>query len=94
MTYPVLITPAAQDNLREAYTFTLLASNEKTAQEKMEAIFEKIFLLEDFPFLGSPYHRDSGREENVRLLVVSSYLIFYSFDEKQISILAVTRQRG
>jgi hypothetical protein len=45
MTYPVLITPAAEDNLREAYTFALLASNEKTAQEKMEAIFEKIISL-------------------------------------------------
>jgi plasmid stabilization system protein ParE len=94
MTFPVLITPAAEDNLREAYTFTLLASNEKTAKEKMEVIFEKLFLLEDFPFLGSPYRRDSIHEENVRLLVASSYLIFYSFDEKQISILAIARQRG
>jgi plasmid stabilization system protein ParE len=94
MTSPASITPAAQDNLREAYTFTLLASNETTAKEKMEASFEKIFLLESFPFLGSPYRRDSGQEENVRLLVASSYLIFYSFNEKQISILAVTRQRG
>jgi len=93
MIYPVSITPSAQENLREAYTFTLLASNEKTAHEKMESIFEKIFLLENFPLLGSPYHRGSQPKENIRLLVVSSYLIFYSFDGKQIVVLSVSRNR-
>lgn len=93
MTYPVSITPSAQDNLREAYTFTLLASNEKTAHEKMESIFEKIFLLENIPLLGSPYHRGSRSEKNIRLLVVSSYLIFYSFDGKEIVVLSVSRNR-
>jgi hypothetical protein len=78
MTYPVVITPSAQDDLREAYTFTLLASNEKAVKEKMEALFAKIF------FLG----------KNSHFLVASSYLIFYSFDEKQISLLALTRQKG
>ena len=45
MTYPVSITPSAQDNLREAYTFTLLASNEKTAHEDKEGTGCRLALM-------------------------------------------------
>jgi plasmid stabilization system protein ParE len=92
MIYPIVFTAVARDDFREAYTSALLATSEAAAKEQFNALIDKIYLLEQFPSLGVTFHHYFGREENVRLLVASPYVIFYSFDGKQILILAVCDQ--
>lgn len=92
MIYPIIFTAVARDDFREAYTATLLASSETVAKEKFNALIDKIYLLEEFPSLGTSFHHYYGRQDNIRLLVVPPYFIFYSFDGKQILILAVSDQ--
>jgi len=65
---------AASDDLHEVYSF-LLDKSERYADALMEAIFDRIILIEQFPMLGRVV--PEMRLPSIRELIVEQYRIIY-----------------
>ena len=68
----IIFAPQALADLEEVVRH-IARDDPVTAQRVGNALIDRAAILENFPLLGSPYHKRSG----VRKLVSRPYLIFY-----------------
>jgi addiction module RelE/StbE family toxin len=74
----IIFSPQAIEDLEAAVRF-IAKDNPAVALRVGNSLIDSVAILENFPFLGSPYAKRPG----VRKLVSRPYLIFYRFREKE-----------
>lgn len=77
--------PAAQTDLVEIFDFIAQDSSHR-ALSFVEKLDNRIGLLEQHPLLGRVPRHPKLREYGYRVLIVESYLVFYTIREKTIEI--------
>ena len=74
----IIFSPQAISDLEAAVRF-IAEENPDVAMRFGNALIDRVAILENFPFLGSPYPKRPG----VRKLVSRPYIIFYRVREKE-----------
>jgi len=90
--YRIKITPKANDDLDEIYSYIAEELfNEDAAENLIDKIENNIIRLRDFPLSCSLDEDDVLRSKGYRKLVVENYIAFYIVDEieKQVVIMRV-----
>lgn len=86
----------AENNLIETFDFLKFKHNKSFADKVIDKIFNKSFLLENFPEMGAIQENHNAGGETVRYLVEGNYKILYQINASRglVEILAVfdTRQ--
>jgi addiction module RelE/StbE family toxin len=77
----IIFSPQAIADL-EAVVSYIAKDDPETATRVGTALVDRVAILDNFPFLGSPYPKRSG----VRKLVSRPYIIFYRFREQDNSV--------
>ena len=72
MGYKVVLSPQAIEDI-EAIVRKIAKDNPVAAERVGFALLDRVTILEDFPFLGSPVPRKTG----IRKLVSYPYVIYY-----------------
>ena len=83
MTYQVKISQQAKTDLRDIYeyiAFTLLSP--KNASKLLSTLEKKILSLENFPKRFKLYHDELWHDQELRVMPVNNFLIFYIYDNK------------
>lgn len=88
--YQIILSPRAQDDLKNVRQYTLSAHGEKQAQKFLSLIEEGINNLLDNPEIGRT--RDDVKS-GYRSLVIEKHIIFYTIKETDIHILGVVHGR-
>lgn len=91
MTYEVIVTKEAEDDLRAIYeyiAFQLFAPD--TAKGQINRLEKRIFGLEKLPERFRVYEKDPWRSRGVRVTPVDKYLIFY-IPDKEKAIVTIIR---
>ena len=73
----IIFSPQALADLEAAVRF-IAGENPVAAVRVGNALIDRAAILENFPLLGSPYHKRPG----VRKLVSRPYILFYRFREQ------------
>ena len=82
--YKIKITPKANDDLDEIYSYIAKELvNETAAENLMDKIEEKIMRLRDFPFSCSYVEDEVLKNKGYRKLIIDSYIVFYTVDETE-----------
>ncbi len=90
--YRIKITPKANDDLDEIYSYIAGELHNVTAAENlMDKIEENIMRLSEFPFSCSFVEDDILKSKGYRKLIIESYIAFYVVDEteKQVVVMRV-----
>lgn len=67
--------------------------NDKVAEDIIIAIYRKIYLLEEFPDMGSPLSSIVNIKTDYRFLVCGNYLVFYKHEDENVYIVRVIYKR-
>lgn len=92
MAFRLVWSPRARMRLVKLGDF-IAEKNPAAARKAIRTLLERVARLRDHPQLGRPWPAPDAGE--IRLLVVSSYLVYYEvdFDQKTISVLTVRHGR-
>ena len=83
MTYQVKISEQAKTDLRGIYeyiAFTLLSP--ENASKLLNTLEKKILSLENFPKRFKLYHDEPWHDQELRVMPVNNFIIFYIYDNK------------
>lgn len=83
--YKIEYLPIAEQDLTDIIEYITLDSPQ-SALKLLEEIDESISKLEDFPFIGISPKDTRLQRLNYRILVVSSYLVFYIVKNEYVEI--------
>lgn len=91
----IRFSPLAQDDLIEikSYIADKLASP-LAAKNTMKRITKRIRDLEISPEIGTPLSAVCAIESDYRILVCNSYLVFYRYENKTVSVIRVLYGRS
>ncbi len=83
--YPIFYLPTAERDLNDIFEY-LFRDSPKSAAAFLEKSDRLIARLGSFPLSGSLPKDPVVRRKGYRILIVESYLVFYRFEEKTVSI--------
>ena len=90
MSYHIVVTDQAEHDLRMIYEYIAFdRMSPKTAQRLIERIKEKVLGLDQFPFRFKRYMSDAWNPEELRMMPVDRYIVFYHIDREK-GIVTVT----
>jgi len=93
--FQVKITPAAAHDLDEIYYY--IANNlvaPQAADKLLDDIEKAILSLRNFPYRNQYSHNEVLRHKGYRKLVVHKYLVLYSVDEKNKTVIVMRALYG
>lgn len=95
MTYRVIRTDTADENIRQIILYVSVNFGNAIALKKLDKMEKRIMSLADNPYLGTQPRYLVLRRQGYRVLVVDENLAFYKVDEggKLVTIYAVTDHR-
>ena len=88
MSFSVIITQSAQDELRKIYLYihtTLKAPN--AAVRIFNKIEKSVFSLDTDPLRCRLYDKEPWRSKGFRVMVIEKYLAFYTVDENENTVI-------
>ena len=82
MNYSIFVTPRAESDLNDIYTYLAFSLYEpSTAESLYQSILKAIYSLEQPPHRYPLYEEEPWFSKGYHKLLVKKYLVFYSIDE-------------
>lgn len=88
--YQVILTPEAEQDLREIYRYIASVLQERSAAQRLVASLRKTILdLETMPERWSRYDREPWFSRGIRKAITGNYIIFYTVQDQSVFVLSV-----
>lgn len=88
--YRVILTPEAENDLREIYRYIASVLQEQTAAHRLVAkIKDAILDLETMPERWSLYHQAPWESRGLRKAVVGNYIVFYYLQGQSVFVISI-----
>ena len=89
-TYQVILTPEAEDDLREIYRYIASVLQERSAAQRLVSNLRKTILdLETMPERWNRYDREPWFSRGIRKAITENYIIFYTVQDQSVFVLSV-----
>ena len=87
MMYNVQYLPLAEEDVLEAVRYIAeRLENPAAASALLDELDEAADGLSRFPYMGSPYHTDRPMRDELRMLPVKNYVLYYTVTEEAVEI--------
>lgn len=88
--YRVILTPEAENDLREIYRYIASVLQEQAAAHRLVAkIKDAILDLETMPERWNLYHQEPWESRGLRKAVVGNYIIFYYLQGQSVFVISI-----
>lgn len=95
MSYEVVLTPNAKQDLRDIYRYIAVdLQSEQNANGQLDRLEENILKLDEMPERFRVYDREPWRSRNLRVMPVDHYLVFYIPDHQAKTVTVVRIMYG
>lgn len=89
-TYQVILTPEAEDDLREIYRYIASVLQERSAAQRLVTNLRNTILdLETMPERWNRYDREPWFSRGIRKAIAGNYIIFYTVQDQSVFVLSV-----